>query len=385
MLAHQLTPVIHDHRQQLIDQAMHAANTAHDAATAVANGGMPGAHMATASSVSSDAKDSADDTGATAAVTAATAEAAAGDLAAVLSSAPSPFAALEGPLVPIFPGGVERQGRRREQSGTLPLDQILSRNPSPVSSAPSQSLDRHYLDGVSRQSSAQPSRLGSDGLREVLTSGHFVPAASTAPAAGQLPQEDLAAGHSSAVATAAPPKVLATVFSGQGLPLSSPSSSLEPSASPQAEDSESEPSSSEPPQAHNSEAEQSSSEPHRSGRRTLLVAADEGVGSVATAAVTADICRWQESSESKDADALAQLKSEAEAGPQERGQQHPWLLYFYDKDMERDYSEYHARQMLKVWFKQTLNPTCILTAHLFNKPVLWHSGTSHAISRLLKT
>ena len=355
MLAYQLTPVMHDHRQQLIDQAMHAANTAYAAATAAANGGMPDAHMATASSVSSDAEDSADDTGATAVVTAATAEAAAGDLAApVLSSAPSPFAALEGPLIPIFPVGTETQGRRREQSGTLPLDQILSRNPSPISSVPSQSLDRHYLDGVSRQSSTQPSRLGSDGLREVLASGHFVPAASSAPTAGQLPQEDFAAGHSSAVATAAatgttaaPPKILATVFSGQGLPLSSPSSSLEPSVSPQAEDSESEPSSSELPQAHTSESEQSSSEQHRSGRRTLLVAADEGVGDAATAAVTHEIYQQHESD---DADALAQLKSEAEASHQERGQQHPWLLYFYDKDMERDYSEYHARQMLKVCF-----------------------------------
>jgi len=351
MLAHQLTPVMHDHRQQLVDQAMHAANTAHAAATAVANGGMPAAHMATASSVSSDAKDSADDTETTAVATAATAEDAAGDLAApVISSAPSPFAALEGPLVPIFSGGIERQGRRREQSGTLPLDQILSRNPSPISSVPSQSLDRLYLDGVSRQSSAQPSRLGSDGLWEVLAPGHFVPTASNAPTTGQLPQEDLAAGHSSAVATAAPPKILATVFSGQGLPLISPSSSLEPSASPQAEDSESEPSSSELPQAQDSESEQSSSEPHRSGRRALLAAADEGVGDAATAAVTAEIRLRRESAESKNADALAQLKFEAEASHRERGQQHPWLLYFYDKDMERDYSEYHARQMLKVWF-----------------------------------
>ncbi len=350
MLAHQLTPVMQDHRQQLIDQATHAANTAHAAATAVANG-MPAAHMATASSVSSDAQDSTDDTGATAVVTAATAEAAPGDLdAPVLSSAPSPFAALAGPLNPIFPGGIERQGRRREQSGTLPLDQILSRNPSPISSVPSQSLDRLYLDGVSRQSSAQPSRLGSDGLREGSSPGHFVPTALTAPTAGQLPQEDHAAGHSSAVATAAPPKILATVFSGQGLPLSSPASSLEPSVSPQAEDCESEPSSSELPQAQDSESEQSSSDQHRSGRRALLAAAKEGVGDAATAAVPAEIRLRRESAESKDADDVTQLKCEAEASHRERGQQHPWLLYFYDKDMERDYSEYHARQMLKVWF-----------------------------------
>ena len=349
MLAHQLTPVMQDHRQQLIDQAMHAANTAHAAATAVANVGMPDADMATASSVSSDAKDSADDTGATAVATAAMAEAASGDLAApVLPSAPSPFAALEGLVIPNFTGGIERQGRRREQSGTLPLDQILSRNPSPISSVPSQSLDRHYLDGVSRQSSAQPSRLGSDGLREVLTSGHLIPAVSSAPAAVQLSQDDLAAGP--AVATAAPPKILATVFSGQGLPLCSPASSLEPSASPQAEDSESEPSSSKLPQAHDSESEMSCSKPHRPGRRALLAAADEGAGDAATAVVTAEIHQKHESAESKDADDLAQLKSDAEASCQKGGQQHPWLLYFCDKDMERDYSEYHARQMLKVWF-----------------------------------
>ncbi|DBA80192.1 TPA: hypothetical protein ACH3X2_007657 [Trebouxia sp. C0005] len=387
MLAHQLTSVMHDHRQQLIDQAMHAASTAHAAATAVSNGDMPDAHMATASSVSSDATDSADDTGATALVTAATAEAAAGDLAApVLTSAPSPFAASEGPVIPNFPGGIERQGRRREQSGTLRLDQILSRSPSPMSSNPSQSLDRYFLDGLSRQSSAQPSRLSSDSLREISASGHFVPTASPAPTAGQLPQnvsrqssaqpsrlssdslregsasvptaspapfagqlpqEDLAAGHNSAVATAAPPEILATVFSGQGLPSDSPSSSLEPSASPQAEDSESEPCSSRPPQAQNPEAEQGSSEPHRSGKRKMLVAADEIVGDAATAAVTADIHPGHESAEPKDADALAQLKSEAEASHQGRRQQHPWLLYFYDEDMERDYSRYHARQMLK--------------------------------------
>ncbi len=353
MLAHQLTPVMHDHRQQLIDQAMHAANTAQPAATAVANSGMPDAHMATASSVSSDAQDATDDTGATAVATAATAEAAPGDLAAPVL--PSPFAALAGPLNPVFPGGIERQGRRREQSGTLPLDQILSRNPSPISSVPSQSLDRLYLDGVSRQSSAQPSRLGSDGLREGLAPGHSVPTASTAPTSGQLPQEDLAAGHSSAVATAAPPKILATVFSGQGLPLSSPASSLEPSASPQAEDSEpdSEPGSSELPQTHDSEPKQSSSDPHRSGRRVLLAAAEEGVSDAATAAVPAEHCLWRESADSKDADDLTQLKSEAEARHQGRGQQHPWLLYFYDTDMERDYSEYHARQMVKVWFSSS--------------------------------
>ena len=340
MLAHQLTPVMHDHCQQLIDQATHAANTAHAAATAVENSGMPDAHMATDSSVSSDAQgsdaqDSDDDTEATAVATAATAEVAAGDLAApVLCSAPSPFAALDVPLLPNFPGGVDRQGRRREQSGSLPLDQMLSRNPSHISSVPSQGLDRLYLDGVSRQSSAQPSRLGSDGLREGSAPGHFVPAA-TAPTTGQLPQEDLAAEHSSAVATAAPPKILATVFSGQGLPLSSPASSLEPSASPEAEDSES---------------EQSSSEPRKSDRRALLAAADEGVGGAATAAVPAEIRSRRESAESKSADDLTQLKSEAEASHRESGQQHPWLLYFYDKEMERDYSEYHARQMLKVWF-----------------------------------
>lgn len=117
MLAHQLTSVMHDHRQQLIDQAMHAASTAHAAATAVSNGDMPDAHMATASSVSSDATDSADDTGATALVTAATAEAAAGDLAApVLTSAPSPFAASEGPVIPNFPGGIEKA---RQKTGTV--------------------------------------------------------------------------------------------------------------------------------------------------------------------------------------------------------------------------------------------------------------------------
>lgn len=256
-----------------------------------------------------------------------------------------------------------------------------------MSSNPSQSLDRYFLDGLSRQSSAQPSRLSSDSLREISASGHFVPTASPAPTAGQLPQnvsrqssaqpsrlssdslregsasvptaspapfagqlpqEDLAAGHNSAVATAAPPEILATVFSGQGLPLDSPSSSLEPSASPQAEDSESEPCSSRPPQAQNPEAEQGSSEPHRSGKRKMLVAADEIVGDAATAAVTADIHPGHESAEPKDADALAQLKSEAEASHQGRRQQHPWLLYFYDEDMERDYSRYHARQMLKV-------------------------------------
>ena len=346
MLAHQLTPVMQNHRQQLIEQAMHAVNTAHASATAVGNGGMADADMGMADSHAIAAEDSVTTVdGVTTAVAAAATAATAGpDPTLILS----PFADLNRPPLPTAPmpgPGAERPGRRREQSGTLPLDQILSRNPSPVSPIPSQNLDRHFLDGISRQSSAQPSRLGSGHFRDILPAGQALPAAAaTGAAVGQLSQEEeMSSAHRAAVTTAggtvttaAQPRNLATVYSGQGLPLDpqSPVGSIGGSSSADAQHSDSEP---------------GRPVPARGGHRELLMSADKEADEAGQEAVTHDAKNQYDLAELHDSDLAAQIESEEAVRRQERQQQHPWLLYFYDGDMERDFSRYHARQMLKVW------------------------------------
>ena len=101
MLAHQLTPVMQNHRQQLIEQAMHAVHTAHASATAVEDGGMAAAHMGTADSHTIAAEDSVTNVGgvATAVVAAAAANTAGPDATPV----PSPFARLDCPPLPTAP------------------------------------------------------------------------------------------------------------------------------------------------------------------------------------------------------------------------------------------------------------------------------------------
>lgn len=344
MLANQLTPVMQAHRQQLIEQAMHAVHTAHASATAVEDGGM--AHMGTVDSYTIAAEDSDTnvDGAATAVVAAATANTAGPDPTPV----PSPFAGLDGPPLPVAPmpgPGAERPGRRREQSGTLPLDQILSRNPSPVSPIPNQSMDRHFLDGISRQSSAQLSRLGSGLSRDILPAGQALPAAATSATVEHSSQEEgMSLAHRAAVATAAGtvttaalPRNLATVHSGQGLPLDpqSPVGSVGGSSSADPQDSDSEP---------------SRLVPTRGGQRDLLMCAGEEAepDTFGQEAVTHDVDSQYDMAESHDSDLAAQLESEEAASRNGRQQQHPWLLYFYDRDMEQDFSRYHARQMLKV-------------------------------------
>ena len=377
MLAHQLTPVMQNHRQQLIQQAMHAVNTAHASATTVDNGGMADTHMDTAdhafpaadepaaerttvsqATVAADSVTTVD--GAVAAVdAAATANTAGPDPTLILS----PFADLDRPPLPTAPVpglGAERPGRRREQSGTLPLDQILSRNPSPVSPIPSQNLDRHFLDGISRQSSAQPSRLGSDQFRDILPAGQAPHTAATGAAVGQLSQEEeMSSAHRAAVATAgvtdttaAQPRNLATVYSGQGLPLDpqSPVGSVGGSSSADAQDSDPEPS--RLVGGHRGLLMSTDDEADEAGQEAAE-AGQEGA-EAGQEAVTHYADSQYDLSESHDSDLAAQLESEEEARRQERQQQHPWLLYFYDRDMEQDFSRYHARQMLKVWLLPSL-------------------------------
>ena len=361
LLADQMTPVMHSHRQQLIDQPMQAATTAQAAATAADAYDAAEATAATAEATAATAEATAataEAIAATAEATAATADAetpTAGTAAetggAVASAAGSPFAATDIPLMPTFLGvSIERPGRRQEQSGSLPLDQLLSRNPSPMGSQSSQTLsDRHFSGGLAAHSSGMlPSRLSVDILNEMAAPALFSPGQVTACTTGQ---HHAAVGlmldvpGSTAVATAAatetaplpPPRDLATVFSGQG---------LESGYSRQAShDSEPESSRSPPLRAgtQDVESELGSSAPIRPLSRTLLAADEESAEQAGQEAGNCD-----SAAESLDDDAVAQLELEAEARKNQAQRQHPWLLYFYDNDMERDYSAYHGRQMVKV-------------------------------------
>ena len=161
---------MHSFRQQLIDKAQHAANTAATAATAVANPethqdqeasvDKSNAHPAAPHSISSRARES------PAYVPSAAAAAAVSAFAAPSAdptpdTVSSPFASSDAAISPFLPvGGVERQGRRRDISGSLPLEQMFSRLPSPVGSATGH--DQASSDGAASQpSSRHISRLGS--------------------------------------------------------------------------------------------------------------------------------------------------------------------------------------------------------------------------------
>ena len=257
----------------------------------------------------------------------------------MLRNAATPFATTSGIAIPtISVLGGERPGRRQEQSGSLPLDQMLSRNPSPIGSMPSgnslPSLDRHYSDSmVSRQSSAQPSRLGSmaDPSREEGT-GH------AQSSYGSL----LDAASATAVANAAafdsgipppPPRPLATVYSGQGLP---------PDSRKWSYDQEHSVSSLSAQDLAELQKEVLPGRDSESGAKSSR-AADGGSGrSIAVRDDTSFKSSWSRGpSQAAEAEGAAQRRLEKQ-------RQHPWLLYFYDRDLERDYSKYHAKQMTKV-------------------------------------
>ena len=447
MLSHQLTPVMQSYRQQLIDQAHHAANTADAAATANSTArAVPPA--ATAAEVVTDNGD----TPYAAAVSAehlayspATAAPAADPADAVhatdeaLHQVSSPFANLdEGYRSSLPVGGVERQGRRQEYSGSLPLEQMFSRVPSPVGSA--SGLDRQSSDGVaSRASSRRTSRLGSsidlsqlmsaaslqsaaatdsnlsagqqhaqhaqdrrpgdafghhttsrrasrlgstDSLREYLPSGQAQPFGATFPPAGQTqPAGGNQADSTGQVATGVistaaqeqqpgevnagpgmPIRPLRTVYSGQGLPLGSDTSrghsfsQLTPQSSSPSAIQEAEPLARLSPAGPELAGTQQDSLPEQTNRagnsRALLSAGREDAVAENGSAQRHSF----ESARSHDDALVAQLEEEAEARIKEQQLQHPWLLYFYDQDTERDYSTYHASQMAIV--------SIVLTPHM---------------------
>ena len=145
MLARRLTPVMHSLRQQLINQVPHAAGTA-TAAIAVDSLETGDICPAVACFATTSGQDLFAQTSATAA----------GDAIAshmpgeVLDAVSSPFAGKDEDLTPsVSLGGMDRQNRRQEHSGSLPLEQMLSRLPSPIES--SLSLDSHSSDELASQ------------------------------------------------------------------------------------------------------------------------------------------------------------------------------------------------------------------------------------------
>ena len=437
LLSHQLTPVLQSFRQQLIDQALHAANTANaattasDAATAVGSLHIGSETVMDNGDTPHDAAHAAVISVADPAYSPATAATAAGaaDMGhatdEVLHHGASPFANLDegyGPSVPL--GVVERQGRRQEYSGSLPLEQMFSRVPSPVGSA--SGLDRHSSDGLPSRASSRrtsrhlgssldlsqlisaaslqfpaaadsnlnagqqaldrraadsfshhsmsrrASRLGSsDSLRDFLpSSGQTQPFAANFPPSGQAqpvggnqadpaglaaagvvsaPAAEQQAGETSA-RQGVPVRPLRTVYSGQGLP-PGPDSSRGDSFSQLT----AQPSSPPANQGAEQVASLSPAGPEMAGtQQPSLPEGTDMAGSSITslsvgrgAAVTKNGSAQRHSSESArshDNALVAQLEEEAEARIIEQ-QQHPWLLYFYDPDTERDYSIYHASQM----------------------------------------
>lgn len=204
MLSHQLTPVMHRFRQQLIDQAWHAANTAATAADRAADTAADTAARAADTAANSGdgaSTDSINADPATDYVISATAQqqppANSPDSAfhpplgnPTPHMVSSPFAMSEagavGPFLPL--GGVTtRQGRRREISGSLPLEQMLSRLPSPVGSAAV--LDRGSSDGAA--SNRHASRLSSSSDLSQLA----LPAPSQPPTLPPDPAADPTTAH----------------------------------------------------------------------------------------------------------------------------------------------------------------------------------------------
>ena len=435
LLSHQLTPVMHSCRQQLIDQAQHAATAVANSETVQeASVDENNAQSAAPHGISSTAQD------APAYVPSAAAAAAVSAFAfpsadPAPDSVSSPFANSEAAVSPFLPvrgaeiqgrrreisgsppvRAIERQGRRREISGSLPLEQMFSRLPSPVGSA---GLDRAYSDGAAPQPSGRhtsragfsldltqivpprpmpapesvadrnagqrsqerwsldsfqqrmmggrASRLGSiDSFKDELALAHSqLPATTPVPnhqpqGSGENQTDDMAAALGSpGQAEAFEP--LTTVYSGEGLLLAPQSvgqyspqltpdkaspppsregnlvSKLSPAGSSEAAS----PCSSLAGEADAGSSNSSSSRPslQRGGSSTP---ADQGAVALGGTAVA-------HSSEPVDSDMLvAHLEAEAEARMKEQQRQHPWLLYFYDQEMERGYSRYHAQQMVMV-------------------------------------
>ncbi|KAL3141594.1 hypothetical protein ABBQ32_004835 [Trebouxia sp. C0010 RCD-2024] len=278
-LSHQLAPVMHDYRPQLIDQAQHAANTA------------------------------------------AAVSAFASPLASTIPNSPcSPFADVEDAFSPTLPqGSSDRQERRREISGSLPLEQILSRLPSSSAAA----CDQHVAEeGPSQFPSRRTSRLGASlDISRLLyrAYSHLMVDADSAA--------DLPTGQPAPVWSSGSPRGSAgggvtrtegyqnegtTARLGEGMTSLLASGlgfldSLQENLTVEH---------SQPPITNPT-----------AGSRRPLGLAEPAEGSM------------QE----------AQLQAEVEA--RSRGQQHrqhPWLLYFYDRQTERDYGRYHAQQMAMV-------------------------------------
>lgn len=437
LLSHQLTPVMHRFRQQLIDQAWHAANTAAtaaDRAATAADTAATAAHTAATAADSGDAAsmensnaDPATDhvihttaqqppPASTPMSTAAAAAESAFDLPptnANVHMVSSPFAMSEagavGSFLPL--GGVTtRQGRRREISGSLPLEQMLSRLPSPVGSAAA--LDRGSSDGAapnrpaSRLSTSfdlsqlvlpaptQPPTLAPDPAADPTTAYHLTQdwwsldsltqRRASRLGSTEIPREDLAPEQSQVPATnlqaASPPQLsrrtpatavaavganlglaqaaqpLTTVYSGQGLLLASAptghlapeSSALPDAASPSVSHEEGVP----PRLLHDIRSTAASlgstpaDDPDCSRRPTPQRGGGQAVDQ------GADGLGWQVAAQShgpaEDDMLVSQLHAEAEARINEQQRQHPWLLYFYDGETERDYRKYHAKHMAKV-------------------------------------
>ena len=417
-LSHQLSTVMHSFRQQLIDQALHAANTAEAAATAADDGSGASlddgnTDLATAPVISTTAQQVAP------VFVPATAAAAAVTAVAVPSAhpspdiIPSPFANSEEAVPFLQPGSAERQGRRQEISGSLPLEQMLSRLPSPVGTAAG--LERASSDGnvpsrrasrlgssldlsqLSFPSPSQPpmpgldstanpntvyhtqdqwsqdsfgqrtmsrrgSRLGSsDSPREgsgpehsqlpamqpqAVSPPHVLGRTQTAAAAVITPSSSQGqASHSRRLMNAAQGLQLAPGVVGHSIPqpitgTASPSVSQGKSASQlshAARSAAADPGSAPADPGSRLSGELSSGRPipqYGGYEAVYQGAVDSGRGEVSNA-VEGDII-------------MAQLEAEAEARIKAQQQQHPWLLYFYDRETERDYSRYHTQHMSMV-------------------------------------
>lgn len=395
LLAHQLSPVMHSFRQQLIDQALHAANTA-----------------ATAHVISTTAQQDAlvhvSSTAAAAAVTAFSSPTA--DFTPNLG--PTPFANSEQAVVAgpaLFFGGAERQGRRQEISGSLPLEQMLSRLPSPIASAAS--LDRASSDEAP-SSSRFASRLGSS-LNLAQAACHQPPSpGSTQPL---TLEPDTAADPDAAHHTqdSSPPDSSGQhtmsrhasrlgsvdITSQQQAPENSQIPAMQPQVSPQV-------SARIPPDAaaavtpSSSQAEAGQSCRTECSAQGLLPAPEfdrhsntqptTGTASPSVSHEAGSASRLSPAASSAAADPGGRLtgepscdrpiaqhrrcgavnqgaidlgrramtyaaegdtivrQGEAKARMKRQPQQHPWLLYFYDRDTERDYSKYHAQHMTMV-------------------------------------
>lgn len=237
------------------------------------------------------------------------------------------------------------RGRRREDSGTLPLDQVLSYRSS-LESLPGdlrQSSETRRLSHTRRTSSKL--RDSSSAGRETLSFldepnnrslEHAKQANSPNSSSSSLPY--VSASSPTTVSSAKPG--LHTVISGQGVSLSNalPADTPildEPVAGPSSQPSQESPS----PETTTSDQAVEASDPvtissaqlapdHASAQDTEAPA---GVAGCDDADMAADL-DWQMSDDKC----------------KHKHRQHPWLLYFYDKSSEADYAKYHATQMLKV-------------------------------------